>query len=90
MYLHHTLNRSDSELIQRVFSAQRESPTPGDFVELVKEDLNNIGEAFDEETICMRSKDQFKKIIKENIRLSAFRDLKNLQMKHSKNYEHSI
>ena len=84
MYLHHLLGREDRELIKRVYKAQKESPTPGDFVELVKEDLNVIGEAFDEETIFMRSKDQFKTIIKEKIRQSAFRDLKNLQMKHSK------
>ena len=45
MYLHHILNISDSELIKRVFSAQREIPTPGDFVELVKSDLQAIGEA---------------------------------------------
>ena len=48
MYLHHLLGR---ELIKRVYKVQKESPTPGDFVELVKEDLNNIGEAFDVETI---------------------------------------
>lgn len=84
MYLHHILNRNDSELIKRVFSAQRESPTPGDFVELVKSDLQSIGEIFDENAILGRSKIQYKNFIKEKVRMAAFNDMKNLQKKHLK------
>ena len=31
-----------------VFNAQKDNTTPGDFLELVKGDLANIGETFDE------------------------------------------
>ena len=82
MYFHRLLGRDDKELIKKIYKFQSESPTSGDFVELVEEDLNIIGEVFEEETICMRNKDQVKTILKENTRISAFRDFKNLQIKH--------
>ena len=68
MYLHHILNRSDSELIKRVYSAHRESSKPGDFVELVKSDLQSIGETLDEKAIIVRSKIQYKNFIKEKFK----------------------
>ena len=47
MYLHHLLSRNNEELIKLVYNAQRDNTTTEDFIELVKEDLTNIGEAFD-------------------------------------------
>ena len=79
MYLQNVLGRDDKELIKRVYKVHKESPTPGDFVELVKEDMNVIGEAFGKETICIRNKYQFKTIIKEKIRLSAYKNFKNFK-----------
>ena len=60
MYLHNILNRSEGELVKRVYVAQRNNPTKGDFIELVKQDLNDIGEDFDEETIRCQTKTIFK------------------------------
>ena len=37
-YLKHILSRSDEELIKKVFLAQKEHPTQGDFVKLVQQD----------------------------------------------------
>ena len=60
MYLH-------NELIHRVYSAQRDNPTKGDFIELVKADLENIGIDYDEEYFKGQTKGQFKQHIKKNI-----------------------
>ena len=35
MYLHHILQKEETELVKRVYNAQKESPTKGDFVTLV-------------------------------------------------------
>ena len=42
-YMKHILNMHDGELIKKVFLAQKDQPTSGDFVELVLKDLKNIG-----------------------------------------------
>ena len=84
MYLHHILGRNKEELIRRVYNAQRDNITHGDFVELVKGDLEYIGEAFDEESMMLQTKIQFKNHIKKKIKAKAFEDLKILQMGHSK------
>ena len=84
MYLHNILNKSSNELIHRVYLAQRDNPTKGDFVELVKADLENIGIDYDEEYFRGLTKGQFKQHIKNNISKLVFKDLKSLQSNHSK------
>ena len=63
-YLHTILTRSDEELTKRVYIAQRESPTKGDFFNLVTEDFKKIGEILDEEKIVSKSKEAHKRNIK--------------------------
>lgn len=65
IYLQTILKRSDEELTKCVWNAQKESPVPGDFYNLVKDDLNMIGESLDEEEICSVSKDVHKRSIKK-------------------------
>ena len=60
--------RDDSALVKRVFKAQFENPSKGDFVKLIEEDFSYIGETFDVENICKMTKLQFKKHIKEKIK----------------------
>lgn len=84
MYLHNILNKSSNELIHRVYLAQRDNPTKGDFVELVKADLERIGIDYDEEWFKGLTKVQFKQHIKNNISKLVFKDLKSLQSNHSK------
>ena len=84
MYLHHILGRNEGELIKRVYEAQRDNTTPGDFVDLVKADLSNIGEIFDEDNIKLQGKHIFKTHIKNKIKARTFEDLKSQQQKHSK------
>ena len=79
MYLHHILGRNEGELIKRVFEAQRDNTTPGDFVDLVKADLSNIGEIFEEDKIKLKGKNIFKTHIKNKIKAKTFEDLKSQQ-----------
>ena len=48
MYLHNILTREDSELVKRIYTAQRNNPTNGYFVEMVSSDLELIDETLDE------------------------------------------
>ena len=48
-YLKHILSRSRTELIRKVFEAQKNEPTSGDFVTSVKKDLEKF--ALSEEII---------------------------------------
>ena len=48
MYLHHIVQKDQNELIKRVFKAQAENPTKGDFCELVKEDMDMMGQVYNE------------------------------------------
>ena len=83
-YLHTILTRSDNEVTKRVLIAQKESPTKGDFFNLVQEDYNKIGEILDIQQIENTSKERHKRYIKSKISISAFRYLKEKQSKHSK------
>ena len=84
MYLQNILKRGEEELVKRVFEAQKNDPTTGDFIELVKKDLEMIGQDFDETFICLKTKSELKTHIKKKIREAAFQELKLVQMNHSK------
>ena len=45
------LKRDDSELTKRIYIEQKQNPTKGDYVELLKEDFKIIDEAQDDEKI---------------------------------------
>ena len=84
MCLQNILTRGEDELVKRVFEAQKNNPTTGDFIELVKKDLEIIGLEYDEAFFCLKTKSELKEIIKKKIRDAAFEELKLLQIKHTK------
>ena len=73
------LKSNDNELIKRIYKAQTENPSPGDFIELVKNDYEMIQEEFNENKILNMSKESFKQFIKEKIKTAAFNYLRKLQ-----------
>ena len=83
-YLHTILNRNSCELLNRVYCAQRDNPSPGDFVELIKKDFDTIEETFSEPHIKQMSKDQYKLYVKKKIHSAALKHLKQIQEKHAK------
>ena len=59
----HIINRHDEELLKKVFLAQREQPTRGDFVELVTKDLKDIGITYEEAITNQITKQKLKKTL---------------------------
>ena len=84
MYHQVILQRDDSELTKRIYMAQKENTTPGDFVNLLKEDFKLINEIQNDLTIQMTNSISYKKQIKIKIKEAAFKQLKERQQTHSK------
>ena len=84
IYLQTILKRDDKELTKRVYRAQQNEPSPGDFALLVKSDFDLIEEEMNEENIQRMSKNSFKVFIKNKINVAAFNYLKKQKEKHSK------
>ena len=71
-------------MILKIFEAQKMKPSPGDFIDLVKNDFETIGWKITEEEIRNLSKQNFKKIVKSKISNAAFIYLKDMKKTHSK------
>ena len=84
MYLQNLIKRRDGELVKRVYEAQKDIPTKGDFIELVKKDLEMIEQDFDEEFMNSTTKSQFKSDVQKKLRKAAFEELKMIQLTHIK------
>ena len=84
IYLHTILTRSNTELIKRVYNAQKETPVKGDYYNLLKNDFLIIGEDLNEEKIASTAKETFKRNVKIKIKIAATKYLKEKQAKHSK------
>ena len=65
MYLHNILQKDEDELVRRVYEAQRMDPSPGDFDELVKEDMDTLGIIMTDQEIGVMQKERFRKQVKE-------------------------
>ena len=78
------LKRNDEELIKRFYSEQKQNPTKGDFIELIKEDFKMINEKQDDTAIQMIGTHQYKILVKNKIKAAAFKYLTGLQASHSK------
>ena len=83
-YLQTILKRDDEELTKSVLLAQVDNPCEGDFVELVKKDLQAIGLPFDISYISSYNVEQFRKLVKSKIKQAAYQYLKEKQQTHSK------
>ena len=80
-YLRYIMSRSDEELIKKVFLAQKDQPTKGDFVKLVEKDLSDLGLSFEHITSGKINKKKFKKTLSLG---EAFKKLLLTQKEHSK------
>ena len=84
IYLHSILRRVDDELIKKIYKAQRDDPTPGDWCELLNDDFNIIGEELDEAAIANASTESYTKYIKSKVRGAALKYLNERKETHSK------
>ena len=84
LYLQTILQRAPEELTRRVFEAQKEDPTDGDFCLQVKEDLEMLQINLNEEEIRCMKKNHFKTIVKDKSKHAAFKFLLQQQATKSK------
>ena len=83
-FLHYILSDKEDSLLSKVFRAQCEKPVRGDWVNTVRNDLEELNLNLDFEQIKSNTKESFKRIVKEHVNAEAFKYLKNLQQTHSK------
>ena len=79
-FLKHILSRDNEELIKRVYTAQKEDPTSGDFVKLVGKDLELLEITHEELTLGNITKQKIKLAAKS----AAFNFLQNKKGNHEK------
>ena len=84
IYLQNILKREPTELVRRVFEAQKSKPTKGDFIELVLEDFELTNITYNENVIIAMGQNEYKSYIKKHIKNAALVHLKTLQATHSK------
>ena len=84
LYLHSILQKDESELVRRIYEAQKSDPSQGDFVELVKQDCENIKLSMSDREISRIPKQRFRNIVKEKISHATFIYLQTKQKVHSK------
>ena len=84
MYLHNILKKDETELIRKIYETQKQNPTPGDFSELVRNDITEIGLNMSAIQISQLSKQKFKSIVKNKIKDAALNYLNGVKRGHSK------
>jgi hypothetical protein len=84
LYMKKIKDRPNEELIKRVYEAQELNPSKGDLCELVKKDMHKFNIHMTKENIQQLNYVEFKTIVKNKVKYSAFSNLKMLQNNHSK------
>ena len=82
LYFYTILQRDNEELTR--YNAQRNNPHKGDWILMLKKDLEEMEISFNEEEIMKQTKCQFRSKIKRKLRDNMFKVLKNEQKGHSK------
>lgn len=76
LYYHTIMKRHKNELTREIFTAMKENPSKGDWIHLLKEDLEEISIDIENKAATESlTKEQFKEIVKSKIRLTAFQQL---------------
>ena len=84
MFLWSILQKSDNELVRRVYNMQKKFPVKDDWVLEVSKNLEECGIDFDEDTIGAMSKNAFKRLVNEKIYLLAYTYLSEEKLKKTK------
>ena len=84
MYYQNILKKQPSELVRRVFNAQKMNSVKGDWTKLVERYLQEYDIQINEKCVENMSKMEFKTIVKNKIRDKVFSKLKQQQEDHTK------
>ena len=83
-FLWYILSQDEDSLLGRFFQAQCDSPTRGDWVSTVRQDLNELKIEMDFDQIRDCTKELFKETVKKQVKTTAFKYLTEIQQTHSK------
>ena len=83
-FFHYLVNRDEEEMLYKFFLTQFNKPCRGDWTETVKQDLEDLGVKWDFDFLKSKSKDAFKRLVKNKVKEVALEDLKAKQKQHSK------
>ena len=83
-FLHYILNQPTDSLLRNVFDAQVNSPIGGDWVTQVEMDIKDLQLSLSFDQIKNIPKEQFKKVIKDKVKIKSFEYLTKIQATHSK------
>ena len=84
MYHRDIVSRNDSELVKKIYLAQKQKPMKYEWIKLLEKDFDLIGEIVDDSKIKVMKKKKYKKMIKEKITKAAFEFLQAKKNSHSK------
>ena len=84
MYHRDIVSRNDTELVKKIYMAQKENPMKYEWIKLLEKDFELIGETADDSKIKLMKKKKYKKIIKEKVTKAAFESLQAKKNSHSK------
>ena len=84
MYLWHILSRDKSELIYRIYQAQKLSSSVGDWFRIVQADMKELNINMTDEEIQGVPKHAFKTFVKKKVREKFIEHLNSLRNQHSK------
>ena len=79
-----TNQKTDSELIHRIYNTQKVASSTGDWVRMVEADKEELGIGLTDEEIQVVSKEMFKTYIKKKDKINYLKHLNTLKSKHSK------
>ena len=74
-FLKHMMTRTDDELLKKVFLAQKDNPTQGDFVKALLQDLKTFGLSYEEVAHGTVSKLSLRKELRKRAKQLAFEEL---------------
>ena len=84
IYLHHVLNRPESEIIRKVYEVQKNIPTKNDWFGVVKQNMEDLKINLSDKEISQMSKQKFKKIVNSAVEKAAIDHLNKIARSHSK------
>ena len=76
-YLHNVLTKDASELVQRVYFAQKVNPNKGDWCIIIQNDMEMVNMNLNESEISSMSKTHFKNHVKTCVSDAAFKSLRH-------------
>ena len=84
IYLQTTIQRTEGELVRRVYEEMKADPVSNDWCELVANVFNEVGLSLSDDQIRQMSRVDYKTLVKGKIRDSAFIHFKEMQAGHKK------